>query len=163
MKLIRNNRDKIFWSMLALYFICCIIFVGILKCEAVYVHSFAILCFSALVITDNASNKFSQWLDTPIKDQKYKLTSEEAILWDSIQQKAVQGYNEFCEECEKDENYMGWPWMSPNVTREEDELITKIHEHFYPDDCIVDPISVSQAAYAWYDETKNKVIAMYQD
>lgn len=148
--------------MLALYFICCIVFIGILKYEAVYVHSFAILCFSVLVIADNTSNKFSEWLDRNIIDKSsYILSPEEAILWDSIQQKAIQGYNEFCEECEKDENYMGWPWMSPNVTREEDELITKIHEYFYPGDYIVDPISASQAAYARYDETKNKVIAIH--
>lgn len=148
--------------MLALYFICCIVFIGILKYEAVYVHSFAILCFSVLVIADNTSNKFSEWLDRNIIDKSsYILSPEEAILWDSIQQKAIQGYNEFCEECEKDENYMGWPWMSPCLTREEDELVTKIHEYFYPGDYIVDPISASQAAYAWYNDIKNKAILIY--
>lgn len=86
------------------------------------------------------------------------LSSEEAILWDSITKKASKGYYEFCEQCKKDDNYnVSWPWMSPYLTKEEDELITKIHEYFYPYDYIVDPISASQAAYAWYDEIRHKV------
>lgn len=157
MKFICNNRDKVFWSFFALW-----LFLGstlkLFNIKPIIIHGIAIGLFSIIVLLDNTNDKFSNWLDIKAKTRKYKLTSEEAILWDSIQQKAVQGYNEFVDECKKDDKYYGWPWMSPNLITEERTLVDKIHEYFYPGDYIADPIGVAQADYAWYSDIKNKVI-----
>ena len=51
---------------------------------------------------------------------------EEKAMWDNIVKKAKRGYKEFWRECEKDINYMGWPWMSPGLTKEESEFIEKL-------------------------------------
>ena len=92
----------------------------------------------------------------------YTLKGNEIELWTSIVRKAKEGYNEFIEECKKDDKYYGWPWMSPHLTTDERALIDKIHEYFYPGDYIVDPIGGAQADYAWYDDIKNKVILIYE-
>lgn len=158
MKLIKNNRDKVFWSFWILYLIYAIIFIGVLNFKAIYVHLCAIACFSIIIIIDNVCKSFNKWLNTPIKDKSvYQLTDKEGILWDSITKKADKGYSEFCEECKKDNHYMGWPWVSPYLTTEENNLLNKIHEYFYPGDYIVDPISARQADYIWYEDIKYKV------
>ena len=88
----------------------------------------------------------------------YKLLSEEELLWANIEQKATKGYNEFCDECRKDPDYWGWPWMSPNLTVEERALVDKIHAiYFGKDYYLTDPISVAQGDWAFYDDIKNKV------
>jgi hypothetical protein len=120
----------------------------------VIVHGIAIILFSMLVMLEILSKRFHDWLD---RTPQYELTSEEKAIWYSIQEKATKGYDEFCEECRKDEKYWGWPWVSPGLTKEEQELVRKIHEYFYPGDYIVDPIGVSQADYLWYKEIKHKV------
>lgn len=84
--------------------------------------------------------------------------NEEKTMWNNIVKKAECGYQEFWRECEKDPNYMSWPWMSPGLTKEESELLDKIHEYFYPGDYIVDPICASQANYMWYEDVKNRII-----
>lgn len=160
MKFIKNNRDRVFWTFWGIYMlIACIAYST--NVPSIIINGIAIGLFSILVLCDNLNKKFSKWLDAPIKESKYKLTMVEAILWDSIQQKAMQGYNEFCKECKKDDNYMGWPWMKPALSKDERDLVNKIHEYFYPDDYIVDPIGVAQADYAWYEDIKNKVIVIY--
>lgn len=83
---------------------------------------------------------------------------EEKAMWDNIVKKAKRGFQEFWEECEKDPDYMSWPWMSPCLTKEESELLNKIHEYFYPGDYIVDPIGCAQADYAWYEDVKDRII-----
>ena len=88
----------------------------------------------------------------------YKLLPEEESLWVSIEQKAIKGYNEFCDECRKDPDYWGWPWMSPNLTHEERALVDKIHAvYFGKDYYLTSPISVAQGDWAFYDDIKNKV------
>ena len=83
---------------------------------------------------------------------------EEKLMWDNIVKKAERGYQEFWKECEKDRNYMGWPWMSPGLTKEESEFIETLHNKFFGLDYIVDPIGCSQADYMWYKDVKNRII-----
>jgi hypothetical protein len=88
----------------------------------------------------------------------YKLLPEEIQLWENIKQKALKGYNEFCDECEKDPDYWSWPWMSPNLTHEERELVNKIHAiYFGKNYYLTDPIGVAQGDWAFYDDIKEKV------
>lgn len=89
------------------------------------------------------------------KHKKYILNDEERKLWYSIITKARSGYWEWLS---KDDRYdsMG-PWMSPHLTKEEQKLIDKIHEYYYPGDYIVDPIGAAQADYTWYSDIKSKV------
>ena len=84
--------------------------------------------------------------------------SEEKSMWNSIVKKAERGYKEFWRECEKDINYMGWPWMSPGLTKEESEFIENLHNKFFGLDYIVDPIGCSQTDYMWYKDVKNRII-----
>lgn len=72
--------------------------------------------------------------------------------------KAERGYKEFWRECEKDINYMDWPWMSPGLTKEESEFIEKLHYKFFGNDYIVDPIGCAQADYMWYEDIKDRII-----
>ena len=160
MEFIKNNRDRVFWTFCGIYMVvACIAYST--NVPSIIINGIAIGLFSILVLCDNLNKKFSKWLDAPIKRSKYKLTGEEAILWVSIANKAANGYYEFCAECEKDDKYYGWPWMSPCLTTDERALIDKIHEYFYPGDYIVDPIGGAQADYAWYNDIKNKVILIY--
>jgi len=88
-------------------------------------------------------------------NKKYILNDEEKKLWDSISNKAQNGYREW--DAKEDKyNYMG-AWMSPHLTKEEQKLIDKIHEYYYPGDYIVDPIGAAQADYVWYSDIKDKV------
>lgn len=88
----------------------------------------------------------------------YKLSPEETQLWESIKQKANNGYSEFCDECKKDPDYWGWPWMSPNLTVEEKALVNKIHViYFGKDYYLTDPIGVAQSDWAFYDDIKIKI------
>ena len=86
----------------------------------------------------------------------YKLSSNEKILWDSIIQKAEDGYNEYKTE------YPNWydnlcpPWIK-DYTKEEYDLVYKIHEYFYPGWYSSWPISGSQVMYEMYEDIKDKV------
>lgn len=156
MKLIRNNRDKVFWSFWCLYFFLSCILIGIFKFETIVVHGFFIIVFGIIVLFDNINQKFSNWLNqSVIKSSKYKLSIEEGILWKSIQQKAQNGFDEYNSKDDK-ENYIGC-WVSPKLTKEERELLNKIHEYFYPGDYIVDSVGGAQADYIWYEDIKDKV------
>lgn len=103
----------------------------------------------------------SEWFDIKSqirKHKQYTLTDEETRLWESIKQKANNGYSEFCDECKKDPNYMSWPWMSPKLTVEERALVDKIHAvYFGKDYYLTDPIGASQGDWAFYDDIKDKV------
>lgn len=84
--------------------------------------------------------------------------SEEKSMWDNIVKKAERGCQEFLEECEKDPDYMSWPWMSPHLTKEEREFIENLHYKFFGLDYIVDPIGCAQADYMWYEDVKDRII-----
>lgn len=88
----------------------------------------------------------------------YTLKENEIELWKNIEQKAKTGYDEFWEECKKDPDYMSWPWMSPDLTKEESEFIETIHYKFFGLTYIVDPIGCAQADYMWYEDIKNRII-----
>lgn len=83
---------------------------------------------------------------------------EEKLMWDNIVKKAECGYQEFWKECEKDPDYMSWPWMSPSLTKEESEFIENLHYKFFGLDYIVDPIGCDQADYMWYEDIKDRII-----
>lgn len=152
MKLIRNNRDKVFWSFWCLWFFLSCILIGIFKFETITVHGFFIIAFSIIVLLDNNNQKFSNWLDQSVsKSTKYKLSIKEAILWKSIEQKAQNGFGEY-----NFKDYMCC-WVTPKLTKEESELLDKIHEYFYPGNYIIDPVGAAQADYIWYEDIKNKV------
>ena len=63
MRLIRNNRDKVFWSFWALWIIASIIFIAILNVESIIVHGIAMVIFTIIVVFDNTNKKFSNWLN----------------------------------------------------------------------------------------------------
>ena len=63
MKLIRNNRDKVFWTFWILWIIASIIFIAILNVEPIIVHGIAMLIFTIIVLFDNFNKKFNNWLD----------------------------------------------------------------------------------------------------
>ena len=88
----------------------------------------------------------------------YTLKDEEKEVWNSIVEKAERGHQEFWKECEKDPNYMSWPWMSPGLTKKEQSFLFKLHYKFYGEDYIVDPIGCAQADYAWYNDVKDRII-----
>lgn len=47
--------------------------------------------------------------------------------------------------------------MSPYLTKEEQKLLDKIHEYYYPGDYIICPIGAAQADYVWFSDIKHKV------
>ena len=82
--------------------------------------------------------------------KKYILNNEEKNLWGSIINKAQSGYHEWNTKEDK-YDYLS-PWMSPHLTKEEQKLIDKIHEYYYPGDYIIWPIGAAQADYVWYSD-----------
>ena len=100
----------------------------------------------------------SKFFGIDIFGMTYTLKDEEKGLWNSIVEKAERGYQEFWEECEKDPNYMSWPWMSSGLTKEESEFLETLHYKFFGLDYIVDPIGCAQADYMWYKDIKDRII-----
>lgn len=92
------------------------------------------------------------WYKTKLK---YKLSLEERILWDSIIQKAKLGYDEWLSITQG--NDICGPWIK-DYTKEENDLLDKIHEYFYGNCWYVSmPISCAQVNYIMYDDVKDKV------
>ena len=89
------------------------------------------------------------------KNKKYILNDEEKKLWNSIINKAQSGYHEWNAKEDK-YDYLS-PWMSPHLTKEEQNLIDKIHEYYYPGDYIICPTGAAQADYVWFSDIKSKV------
>lgn len=89
------------------------------------------------------------------QNKKYILTDEEKKLWNSITDKAQNGFQEW--DAREDKYDCMGQWMSPHLTKKEQKLIDKIHEYYYPGDYIVDPIGAAQADYVWYSDIKDKV------
>ncbi len=63
MRLIKNNRDKVFWSFWTLWIIASIIFIAILNVEPIIVHGIAMVIFTIIVVFDNTNKKFNNWLN----------------------------------------------------------------------------------------------------
>ena len=90
------------------------------------------------------------------KHKKYILNNEEKKLWGSIINKAQSGYHEWNAKEDK-YDYLS-PWMSPHLTKEEQNLIDKIHEYFYGEHWYITmPISASQCYYQMFYDIKDKI------
>ena len=87
--------------------------------------------------------------------KKYILNNEEKKLWGSIINKAQSGYQEWNTKEDKYDYLI--PGMSSYLTKEEQKLIDKIHEYYYPGDYIICPIGAAQADYVWFSDIKHKV------
>ena len=87
--------------------------------------------------------------------KKYILNNEDKKLWDSIINKAQSGYQEW--NTKEDKYDYLCSWMSPYLTKEEQKLLDKIHEYYYPGDYIICPIGAAQADYVWFSDIKHKV------
>lgn len=86
---------------------------------------------------------------------KYKLTDNERILYDSLQQKAKTGYDEWFEKTKG--NDLCGPWIK-DYAKEENDFLDKVHKYFYGDDWYVSmPISCAQVNYIMFEDIKDKV------
>lgn len=86
---------------------------------------------------------------------KYKLSENEKVLWGNIMNKADIGYKEWYEQTNGDD--MCGPWIK-NYTKEEGNLIDKIHKYFYGEHWYITmPISASQCYYQMYYDIKDKL------
>ena len=89
------------------------------------------------------------------KYKKYILNNEDKKLWGSIINKAQSGYQEW--NTKEDKYDYLTPWMSPHLNKEEQKLLDKIHEYYYPGDYIIWPIGAAQADYVWFSDIKHKI------
>ena len=87
--------------------------------------------------------------------KKYILNNEDKKLWNSIINKVQSGYQE--RNTKEDKYDYLCSWMFPYLTKEEQKLIDKIHEYYYPGDYIICPIGAAQADYVWFSDIKHKV------
>ena len=86
----------------------------------------------------------------------YKLSSDEKILWDSIIQKAEDGYNEYKKEYPNCYDNIIGPWIK-DYTKEEYNLIDKIHDYFYPGWYSCSGGGCAQVLFEMYEDIKDKV------
>lgn len=93
------------------------------------------------------------------KFNKYKLTSDELILWRSIEEKANKGYDEYLEKQKIQKiDYFFPPIRIKGITDDERDLLDKIHAKYYGDDWYVTiSMSMEQVCYVEYNDIKNKV------
>ena len=87
---------------------------------------------------------------------KYKLNIDETILWNSIISKAKQGYEEYIKKYPNWHDNLCPPWIK-DYTKEEYDLVYKIHEYFYPGWYSSWPISGAQVMYEMYENIKDKI------
>ena len=86
----------------------------------------------------------------------YTLKGNEIELWKSIEEKAKAGYNEWFEKTQG--NDLCGPWIK-DYTKEENDLIDKIHHQLYGKNWWISvPISTAQVNYVMYEDIKDKII-----
>ena len=86
---------------------------------------------------------------------KYKLSENEVKLWGNIMNKADNGYKEWYARTQGDD--MCGPWIK-DYTKDEGNLIDKIHKHFYGEHWyIAMPIGAAQCYYQMYYDIKDKI------
>ena len=87
------------------------------------------------------------------------MTSDELILWRSIEEKANKGYEEYLEKQKIQKiDYFFPPIRIKGITDEERDLLDKIHAKYYGDDWYVTiSMSMEQVCYVEYNDIKNKV------
>ena len=84
--------------------------------------------------------------------QSYVLNNEERPLWNNIQQKAINGWIEYCKQTE-----VSNPWTQI-LSKEEYELLDKIHAKYYGEDWyITDPLGATQVHYIMFKDIEDKV------
>lgn len=84
--------------------------------------------------------------------QSYVLNNEERPLWNNIQQKAINGWIEYCKQTE-----VSNPWTQP-LSKEEYELLDKIHAKYYGEDWyITDSLGGTQCTYIMFKDIEDKV------
>ena len=87
--------------------------------------------------------------------KNYILTSEERPIWENIDKKAHEGFDEWYKKTGGDD--LCGPWIK-DITPEEVNLLDKIHERYYGSDwCVAIPISTAQVCYVEYEDIKDKV------
>ena len=86
----------------------------------------------------------------------YTLNDHEKELWDSIEKKAKIGYDEWFAKTKGDD--LCGPWIK-DYTKEENDLIDKIHHQLYGEDWwIAMPIHTAQVNYVMYEDIKDRLI-----
>ena len=86
----------------------------------------------------------------------YTLNDHEKELWDSIEKKAKIGYDEWFAKTKGDD--LCGPWIK-DYTKEENDLIDKIHHQLYGEDWwIAMPIHTAQVNYVMYEDIKDRII-----
>jgi len=66
MKLIRNNRDKVFWTFWFIWIFFGSILILLFNIETIIVHGIFISIFTIIVLFDNFNKKFSNWLNNEV-------------------------------------------------------------------------------------------------
>ena len=101
---------------------------------------------------EHLNERFILWIHS---FKKYKLSENEKILWSNIMNKADAGYKEWCEQTKGDD--MCGPWIK-DYSKEEGNLIDKIHKYFYGEDWYITmPISAAQCYFQMYYDIMNKL------
>jgi len=66
MKIIKNNRDKVFWTFWLIWILLGSILIELFNIETIIVHGIFICIFTVIVLLDNFNKKFSNWLDNEV-------------------------------------------------------------------------------------------------
>ena len=101
---------------------------------------------------EHLGERFKLWVRS---FRKYKLTDDEKILWESLKVKAKLGYNEWLARTKGDD--LCGPWIK-DYTKEENNLLDKIHEYFYGKNWYVAlSISGAQVNYIMFNDIMHKI------
>lgn len=66
MKIIKNNRDRVFWTFWFIWIFLGSILIELFNIETIIVHGIFICIFTVIVLCDNFNKKFSDWLNNEI-------------------------------------------------------------------------------------------------
>lgn len=66
MKIIKNNRDKVFWTFWFIWIFLGSILIELFNAKTIIVHGIFMSIFTIIVLLDNTNKKFSNWLNREI-------------------------------------------------------------------------------------------------
>ena len=66
MKIIKNNRDKVFWIFWFIWIFLGSILIELFNIETIIIHGIFIGIFTVIVLFDNFNKKFSDWLNNEV-------------------------------------------------------------------------------------------------
>ena len=66
MKIIKNNRDRVFWTFWFIWIFLGSILIELFNIETIIVHGIFISIFTVIVLLDNFNKKFSNLLDDEV-------------------------------------------------------------------------------------------------